>query len=84
MCLTTTPSREVTQVLASATSEWGLVREAWAASSVLQVRTRVECPEDNLRELTQNSDPNCGISRGTKKKKNFPAKSMVTPVVITE
>ena len=29
-----------------------LDRETWAASSVLRVRTRPECPEDNLRELT--------------------------------
>ena len=34
-----------------ATSKWGLGREAWAASSVLRVRTGPECPEDNLREL---------------------------------
>ena len=31
---------------------WGLGREAWAAYSVLRVRTGTECPEDNLRELT--------------------------------
>jgi len=29
----------------------GLDGETWAASSVLRVRTRPECPEDNLREL---------------------------------
>ena len=74
-CLTTTPSREVAQVLASATSEWGLGREAWAASSVLRVRTGPECSEDNLRELTQDKNPNCGISRGTNNnKKILPAK----------
>ena len=50
MCLTTTPSREVAQMLASATSKWGLNREVLAA--LLRVRTRPECPEDNLRELT--------------------------------
>ena len=50
MCLTTTPSREVAQMLASATSKWGLNREARAA--LLMERTRPECPEDNLRELT--------------------------------
>ena len=72
-CLTTTPSREVAQVLAFVTSEWGLGREAWAASSVLRVRTGPECPEDNLRELMQDKNPNCGVSRGTKKK-IFPAK----------
>ena len=33
-----------------ATSEQGLIREVPAA--LLMVRTRTECPEDNLRELT--------------------------------
>ena len=61
MCLTTTPNAEVAQTLASATSKQGLNREAWAA--LLRVRNRPECPEDNLRELTQDSNPNCGIAR---------------------
>ena len=30
----------------------GLDRDAWAAYSVLRVRTRAKCLEDNLRELT--------------------------------
>ena len=51
-CLITTASGEVAQKLASATNEWGLGRELQAALSVLRVRTRSECPEDNLRELT--------------------------------
>ena len=51
-CLTATASREVAQMLASATSERGLGSEVWAASSVLRVRTGPECPGDNLRELT--------------------------------
>ena len=77
-CLTTTPSREVAQVHASATSEWGLGREAWAALSVLRVRTGPECPEDNLRELTQDKNPNCGISRGTNnKKKSYLQKALM-------
>ena len=42
--------REVAQTLASTTSNWGLNRDAWAA--LLRVRTRPECPEGNLRELT--------------------------------
>ena len=29
------------------TSKWGLGREAWAA--LLRVRTRLECPERNVR-----------------------------------
>ena len=48
--LTTTPRGEVAQTLPSATSKWGLNREARAA--LLRVRTRPECPEKNLRELT--------------------------------
>ena len=43
--LTTTPSGEVAQELASATSK----QEAQAA--LLRVRTGPECPEDNLRKL---------------------------------
>ena len=65
-------------MLASATSKRKLNREAWAA--LLRVRTRPECPEDNLRELTC-SNPNRGIGRKEKKKKkrrereNFPVKT---------
>ena len=50
MCLMATPSREVAQTLASATSKQGLNKEVWAA--LLRIRIRPECPEDNLRELT--------------------------------
>ena len=50
MRLMATPSREVTQMLTPATSKRGLNREAHAA--LLRVRTRPECPEGNLRELT--------------------------------
>ena len=50
MRLTATPSGEVVQTLASATSKWELNREAQAA--LLRVRTGPECPEGNLRELT--------------------------------
>ena len=48
MCLTTSPSREVAQMLASTTSKWELNREAWAA--LLRVVTGPEFPEGNLRE----------------------------------
>ena len=44
-----TPSGEAAQMLAFATSKWGLGREMWAA--LLRVRTGPECPEGNLREL---------------------------------
>ena len=50
--LTATASGEVAQMLVLATSEQGLDREARPAQSMLRVRTRPECPEDNLRELT--------------------------------
>ena len=50
MCLTTTPSREVAQMLSSTTRKQGLNREPGAP--LLRVRTGPECPEDNLRELT--------------------------------
>ena len=55
-----TPSRKAAQTLTSTTSKWGLDREAWAA--LLRVRTGPECPEDNLRELTRDSNPDCGIA----------------------
>ena len=60
MCLKATPSREAAQTLASTTSKWGLDREAWAA--LLRVRTGPESPEGNLRELTRDSNPHCGIA----------------------
>ena len=50
MPLITTLSREVTQMLKSATSKQELNREVQAA--LLKVRTGPECPEGNLRELT--------------------------------
>ena len=34
------------------TSERGLGREAEVWAALLRVRTRLECPEGNLRELT--------------------------------
>ena len=37
------PSGEAAQTPASATSKWGLGREAWAA--LLRVRTGPECPK---------------------------------------
>ena len=54
------PSREAAQTPAPATSKQGLGREAWAA--LLRVRTRPECPQDNLRELTWDSKPDCEIA----------------------
>ena len=54
------PSGEAAQTPASATSKLGLGKEAWAA--LLRVRTRPECPEGNLGELTWDSKPDCGIA----------------------
>ena len=54
------PSRGAEQMPAPATSNRGVGREAWAA--LLRVRTRPECPEGNLRELTWASKPDCGIA----------------------
>ena len=72
MLLTTTAGGQVAQTLASAISEW-------AASSVLRVRTRHECPEDNLRELMWDSNPNCGITRERERerKRTFPQKALI-------
>ena len=47
-------------MLASTTSKQGLDREAWAA--LLWVRTRPECPEGNLRDLTGDRNPDYGIA----------------------
>ena len=58
MCPTVTSSREAAQTPAPATSKQGLGREVRAA--LLRVRTRPECPEGNLRELTWASKPDCG------------------------
>ena len=54
------PSGVAAQMTASTTSKRELGREAWAA--LLRVRTRPECPEGNLRELTWDSKPDCGIA----------------------
>ena len=62
-----TPSREVAQMLASTTSKPGLNREARAA--LLTVRTRPECPEGSLRELTGDSISNCETARERGKKR---------------
>ena len=55
-----TPSGEAVQMPASTTNKRGLGREARAA--LLRVRTRPECPKGNLRELTRDSNPDCGIA----------------------
>ena len=54
------PSGEAAHTPASATSKWGLGREAWAA--LLRVRTGFERPKGNLKELTWASKPDSGIA----------------------
>ena len=53
-------SGEAAQMPASTTSKRGLGRKAHAA--LLRVRTGPECPEGNLRELTWDGKPDCGIA----------------------
>ena len=53
-------SGEAAQTPASTTSKRGLGRKAHAA--LLRVRTGPECPEGNLRELTWDGKPDCGIA----------------------
>ena len=60
MCPMVTPSGEAALMPVSATSKQGLGREALVA--LLRVRTGPECPEGNLRELTWDSKPDCGIA----------------------
>lgn len=49
--LTATASAGAAQMLQAARSKWGRDREAWAASSVLRVKTKLECPDNNMRGL---------------------------------
>ena len=66
-----TPRGEVAQTLTSTTSSQGLNREVRAA--LLTVKTGPECPEDNLRELMCDDNPNCGIAREREKRdRTFP------------
>ena len=60
MCPMVTPSRDASQMLTSTTSKPGLDREVPAA--LLRVRTGHGCPKGNLRELTLDSKPDCGIT----------------------
>ena len=55
-CLMATPSGKVAQMLAFTTSMWGLNREAHAA--LFRVKTRLECPEGNMRELMRDTNSN--------------------------
>ena len=43
-----------------------------------RLRMGPECPEDNLRELRGDNNPNCGIARERERKRereNFPMKN---------
>ena len=46
---------------------------------MLRVRTGPEGPEDNLRELTGDSNPNCEIDRERKKKRKKKEKERTFP-----
>ena len=50
LLVTSTSSREVVQTLIFASNKRGAEQEVWAV--LLRGRTRSECPEGNLRELT--------------------------------
>ena len=68
---------EVAQTLTSATSEWGLCREAQAASLVRRVRTGPECPEDNMRSSHEIAIQTMGWPERQKNKKTpFPRKAL--------
>ena len=58
--LKATPSGEAVQTLASTTSKRGLDGEVPGA--LLRVRPWPECPKGNLRELTRDRNPDCGIA----------------------
>ena len=45
-------------------------RKAQVASSILWVRNRPECPEDNLRELMKIATQSMGFPERTKKQKS--------------
>ena len=64
MCPMVTPPTE---------KQRGLSREAQAA--LLGVRTRPECPEGNLRELTWASKPDCEITTMRKALRHRQARS---------
>ena len=51
-------------MIASATSNWGLNGEERAV--LLRVKTGPECPEGNQRELTRDSNLNCGMHYPTR------------------
>ena len=62
------PSREAAQRPASATSK--LASRDWTGRhGLLRVRTGPEYPEGNLRELTRDSNPDCGVAREREEKK---------------
>ena len=54
------PNGEAMQMPAPASSKQGPGREVQAA--LLRVKTRPECPEGNMREVTWASKPDCGIA----------------------
>ena len=46
---------------------------------MLRVKSGPECPEYNLREITWDSNPNCGLTREREKKKKKRARERTFP-----
>ena len=56
------PRGEAVQTPASATSKWGLGREAWEVRAAVLLRIGPEGPAHNQSELTWASKPDSGIA----------------------
>ena len=63
------PGGEAAQMLAPATTKWGLGREAQDAS--LKVRIWPECPKRYLSKLNWATKPDCGITTTRKASPNL-------------
>ena len=46
---------------------WGRRLDREVQAALLRVRTRPECPKGNLKELTRDSNPDCGIAMSREK-----------------
>ena len=88
--LTWTTLWDMAQMLTSSSTKWGPGKEAWAALLVLRVSSSHGCPEDNVRELMWDYNPNHWITRERDKQTNkqtFPMKALnppMTPGALTE
>ena len=88
--LTWTTLWDMAQMLTSSSTKWGPGKEAWAALLVLRVSSSYGYPEDNVRELMWDYNPNHWITRERDKQTNkqtFPMKTLnppMTPGALTE